>query len=174
MNNSFPNTGNGYIKTQHHPPQSNPSTINIKPTPNIIENQNHAHAHTEPGMTPLAIKKALQKQDTDTHLHQSQQQHIPNHINQPLLSMMSHGRAVNQTAHNHLNHNDYGGGLPPRPHSASGNLSGPHVFTTNTTPHVEHFPYGAQQGSYVNHVTTYTQQVYYPPAGGYYYYYPQQ
>lgn len=139
-----------------------------------MENHNHMHAHTEPGMTPLAIKKALQKQEGDN----QQQQPIPNHgnhSNQPLLSLMSHGRAVNQTAaHGHPNHNhtEYGGGLPPRPHSASGNLSSPQVFTANSTPHVDQFSYGAQQGPYVNHMTTYTQQIYYP--GGYYYYYPQQ
>lgn len=142
-----------------------------------MENHNHVHAHTEPGMTPLAIKKALQKQECDNPPQPAMMPNHSNHNNQTLLSLMSHGRAVNQTPHSHPNHNhnhtEYGGGLPPRPHSASGNLSSAQVFSNNSTAHIDHFPYGAQQGPYVNHVTTYTtQQMYYP--GGYYYYYPQQ
>lgn len=166
MSNTFSSPGNGYIKTADHQPSNK-----VKPCPGILENHNHVHAHTEPGMTPLALKKAVQKQDFEQ--RQQQQMTHSNHGNQPLLSLMSPGRPVHQPSHStHQNHNEYGGGLPPRPHSASGNLSSTQVFTANSSNHVEQFPFGAQQGPYVNHVT-YAQQVYYP-TGGYYYYYPQQ
>ncbi|XP_032234858.2 ankyrin repeat and KH domain-containing protein 1 isoform X2 [Nematostella vectensis] len=178
MNSNYNNPDNGLI-----PPNSAPHTSKKpppKPEPSVMGKHNHVasnqmNAGIPPQIPAQVHKKVLTKQPFD---HQALQPPLQaNHVNQPLLSMMSPARGgappqqhptLLGTQEQHL------GGLPSRPHSASGNLTNHQVFPANSiAPGDQQFPFPGQQGHYVNQVSYSHSQVYYPP-GGYYYFYQQQ
>lgn len=160
--------------------QSNKKPNKMEQQP-LFNNQNHIlQHHSDAHLSPLGHKKQALKQP----LHPSVLQPLSNHGNQHLLSLMtSSGRTLNPTQHvgmgsqNHASNHASGhaSNLPPRPHSASGNMTNSQGYVPVGSHGDQAMPggYVAQQGQFVNPIP-YTQapQVFYP--GGFYYFYPQQ
>lgn len=180
--NAFHTPGNGFVKmNQTHslmPPTKKPSKMEPPP----FTNHNHilAQHSSESHLSPLGHKP---KQPLKTALHPSLLQQPPSNLgNQHLLSLMtapgSGGRSMNPVQHIGLANQNHSGSLPPRPHSASGNItnSQPYVSVASHGDHGMSYVPPQQAGQYMNHLP-YSQgpappQVFYP--GGFYYFYPQQ
>jgi len=179
---NFQTPGNGFVKTDPTSAiiQSNKKPNKMEQQP-LFNNQNHIlQHHSDAHLSPLGHKKQALKQP----LHPSVLQPLSNHGNQHLLSLMtSSGRTLNPTQHvgmgsqNHASNHASGhaSNLPPRPHSASGNMTNSQGYVPVGSHGDQAMPggYVAQQGQFVNPIP-YTQapQVFYP--GGFYYFYPQQ
>lgn len=172
--NSYHSPGNGFVKPEPALNASLPAKKPGKPQQQILGSHNHNYNllhHSERSHSPLALKKHSPKQN-----HTLQQP--VNSVNQALLSMMPSGHGLSPSPHmGMMNHNQ--NSLPPRPHSASGNMSG-QVYAPVGSHGDQTLPYMAQQGQFVNHLP-FSQplpqpqpqpQVFYP--GAYYFYYPQQ
>ena len=180
--NAFHTPGNGFVKmNQTHslmPPTKKPNKMEPPP----FTNHNHilAQHSSESHLSPLGHKP---KQPLKTALHPSLLQQPPSNLgNQHLLSLMtapgSGGRSMNPVQHIGLANQNHSGSLPPRPHSASGNItnSQPYVSVASHGDHGMSYVPPQQAGQYMNHLP-YSQgpappQVFYP--GGFYYFYPQQ
>ena len=169
---TFHTPGNGFVKldqspaNQQYQPTKKSNKMEQPPFNNHILPQ-----HSDSHLSPLGHKS---KQSLKQPIH-------PSLLQQPLLSLMTNpgggGRSMNPSDHVGLGSQNHSSNLPPRPHSASGNM-------TNTQAYVPVGSHGdqgmsyvpQQQGQYMNHLP-YAQgpappQVFYP--GGFYYFFPQQ
>lgn len=177
---NFQTPGNGFVKMDQTPAIIPPSK-----KPNKMEQQtlfnNHNHIlpqHSDSHLSPLGHKS---KQSLKQPLHPSLLQQTPgSHGNQHLLSLTTTpggGRPLNPNQHVGLGSQNHVSNLPPRPHSASGNMTNSQAYVPVGSRGDQGMSYvPQQQGQYVNHLP-YTQgpappQVFYP--GGFYYFYPQQ
>ena len=179
--NTFQTPGNGFVKMDQNPanqqyqPNKKPNKMEQPPFNNHILTQ-----HSDSHLSPLGHKS---KQSLKQQIHPSLLQQPPgNHGNQHLLSLMTTpgggGRSMNPGEHVGLgSQNHTSSNLPPRPHSASGNMTNSQAYVPVGSHGDQGMSYvPQQQGQYMNHLP-YTQgpappQVFYP--GGFYYFFPQQ
>jgi len=180
--NTYQTPGNGFVKMdQSHviiPPPKKPNKM--EPAP--FTNHNHILAqHSSDSHFALLGHKS--KQPLKQTIHPS---HLPqppsNPGNQHLLSLMTNpgagGRTMNLLQHMGIANQNHSNGLPPRPHSATGNMTSSQTYVS-VGSHSDHgisYVPPQQAGQYMNHMP-YSQghtpaQVFYP--GGFYYFYPQQ
>lgn len=180
--NTYQTPGNGFVKMdQSHviiPPPKKPNKM--EPAP--FTNHNHILAqHSSDSHFALLGHKS--KQPLKQTIHPS---HLPqppsNPSNQHLLSLMTNpgagGRTMNLLQHMGIANQNHSNGLPPRPHSATGNMTSSQTYVSvgSHSDHGMSYVPPQQAGQYMNHMP-YSQgptpaQVFYP--GGFYYFYPQQ
>lgn len=180
--NTYQIPGNGFVKMdQSHviiPPPKKPNKLEPPPF------TNHNHILAQHGSdSHFALLGHKSKQPLKQTIHPS---HLPqppsNPSNQHLLSLMTNpgagGRTMNLLQHMGIANQNHSNGLPPRPHSATGNMTSSQTYVSvgSHSDHGMSYVPPQQAGQYMNHMP-YSQgptpaQVFYP--GGFYYFYPQQ